>query len=56
MERLLVLEQFVDDYLTLVTRVIPLNENHIESLIIIILGSYLFVIIINELLMNGKML
>ena len=56
MERILVREQSVDDYLTLVTRVTPLNENHIESLIIIILGSYLFVIIINGLLMNGKML
>ena len=37
MARLLVLEQSVDDYLTLVTRVIPLNENHVENLIIIVL-------------------
>ena len=56
MERLLVLEQSVDDYLMLVTRVTPLDENHIESLIIIILSSYLLVIIINGFLMNGKML
>ena len=29
-----------------------LNENHIESLIILILGSYLLVIIISELLIS----
>ena len=56
MERSFVLEQSVDDYLTLVTRVTPLRENHIETLTNIILGSYLLVIIINSLLMNGKML
>ena len=33
-----------------------LNENDIESLITIRLGSYLLVIIMNGLLMNGKML
>ena len=52
MERLLVFEQSVDDYLALVTRVTPLNE----SLFIIILGSYLLIVVTNELLMNGKML
>ena len=40
----------------LVERVIPLNENHIESLMNIILGSHLLVTITNGLLMNGKML
>ena len=50
MERLLVLEQYADDHLMLVTRVVTsLNENQIESLIVIILGSYLLVIIINGL-------
>ena len=56
MERLLALEQSVDDYSTLITRVTPLNENHIESLIIIILDTRLLVIIINGLSINGKML
>ena len=52
MERLLVLQQSVDDYLILIARMTSLNENHIESLIIIILDSYLLVIIINRLSMN----
>ena len=56
MERLLVFEQSVDFYLRLVTRVTSLNENHVESLIIVILGSYLLVIFKNELSMNRKML
>ena len=56
MKKLLVLEQSVDDYLTLVTKVTLLNENHIESLMNFVLGSYLLIIIIHGLLMNGKML
>ena len=52
MERLQVPEKSIDHYLTLVTRVTPLNE----SLSVIILGSFFLVIIINALLMNEKIL
>jgi hypothetical protein len=54
MENRLVLEQCVDGYLMLVTKVIRPNGNLTENLIIVLLDYDLLESILNGILMNGK--